>query len=63
LSVEENIDFFAELREVTPVLLAERKRKLLAMTRLDQVPGSSHEAAFRRHEAETRSGLHLDPRT
>jgi len=36
LSVEENIDFFAELREVTPVLLAERKRKLLAMTRLDR---------------------------
>jgi len=34
LSVEENIDFFAELREVTPVLLAERKRKLLVMTRL-----------------------------
>ena len=35
LSVEENIDFFAQLREVPPGLLAERKRKLLAMTRLD----------------------------
>lgn len=36
LSVEENIDFFAQLREVPPGLLAERKRKLLAMTRLDK---------------------------
>jgi len=36
LSVEENIDFFAQLREVPPGLLAERKRKLLAMTRLDE---------------------------
>ena len=36
LSVEENIDFFAELRGVGPRLLAERKRKLLAMTRLDR---------------------------
>ena len=36
LSVEENIDFFAQLREVPPKLLAERKRKLLAMTRLEE---------------------------
>ncbi len=36
LSVEENIDFFAQLREVPPGVLAERKRKLLAMTRLDR---------------------------
>ncbi len=36
LSVEENIDFFAELRLVPSKVLAERKRKLLAMTRLDQ---------------------------
>jgi ABC-2 type transport system ATP-binding protein len=36
LSVEENIDFFAQLREVPPGLLAQRKSKLLAMTRLDQ---------------------------
>ena len=36
LSVEENIDFFAQLREVPPGLLAQRKRKLLAMTRLDR---------------------------
>jgi ABC-type multidrug transport system, ATPase component len=36
LSVEENIDFFAQLREVPPGLLAERKRQLLAMTRLDR---------------------------
>ncbi len=36
LSVEENIDFFAQLREVPPGLLAERKRKLLAMTRLEE---------------------------
>jgi ABC-2 type transport system ATP-binding protein len=36
LSVEENIDFFAQLREVPPGLLAERKRKFLAMTRLDE---------------------------
>ncbi len=35
LSVEENIDFFADLRGVAPRLLAERKRGLLAMTRLD----------------------------
>ncbi|HHH81869.1 MAG TPA: ABC transporter ATP-binding protein, partial [Chloroflexi bacterium] len=34
LSVEENIDFFAQLREVPSGVLAERKRKLLAMTRL-----------------------------
>jgi len=36
LSVEENIDFFAQLREVTPGLLAQRKRQLLAMTRLEE---------------------------
>jgi ABC-2 type transport system ATP-binding protein len=36
LSVEENIDFFAQLREVPPGVLAQRKRKLLAMTRLDR---------------------------
>lgn len=36
LSVEENIDFFAELRDVPPAELALRKHKLLAMTRLDQ---------------------------
>jgi len=36
LSVEENIDFFAQLREVPPKLLAQRKRKFLAMTRLDK---------------------------
>jgi len=35
LSVEENIDFFAQLREVPPGLLVQRKHKLLAMTRLD----------------------------
>jgi len=35
LSVEENIDFFAALREVPPELLAERKHKLLTMTRLE----------------------------
>lgn len=35
LSVEENIDFFAELRDVPPAELAQRKHKLLAMTRLD----------------------------
>ena len=34
LSVEENIDFFAQLREVPADRLAERKRRLLAMTRL-----------------------------
>ncbi len=34
LSVEENIDFFAQLRGVSSGLLAERKRKLLTMTRL-----------------------------
>jgi len=36
LSVEENIDFFAQLRQVPAKLLVERKRKLLAMTRLDR---------------------------
>lgn len=36
LSVEENIDFFARLRLVAEKDLAERKAKLLAMTRLDR---------------------------
>ena len=36
LSVEENIDFFAQLRQVPTEALVERKRKLLAMTRLDR---------------------------
>lgn len=36
LSVEENIDFFAQLRQVTHTQLAERKHKLLRMTRLDK---------------------------
>lgn len=36
LSVEENIDFFAQLRLVSPEQLAERKEKLLAMTWLDK---------------------------
>lgn len=35
LSIEENIDFFAQLRQVSPKQLHERKQKLLAMTRLD----------------------------
>ena len=34
LSVEENIDFFARIREVTSDQLVERKQKFLAMTRL-----------------------------
>lgn len=34
LSVEENIDFFAQLRDVPADVLLERKSKLLAMTRL-----------------------------
>jgi ABC-type Na+ transport system ATPase subunit NatA len=36
LSVEENIDFFARLRMVPREALAERKRILLGMTRLDR---------------------------
>ena len=36
LSVEENIDFFARLRLVTEQDLAERKARLLAITRLDK---------------------------
>lgn len=36
LSVEENIDFFARLRLVPEHELAERKNRLLAMTRLDK---------------------------
>jgi len=36
LSVEENIDFFAQLREVPAQRLAQRKRRLLAMTRLER---------------------------
>ena len=36
LSVEENIDFFAQLRQVPAKALVERKRKLFAMTRLDK---------------------------
>jgi len=35
LSIEENIDFFAQLREVPRDVLAERKARLLAMTRLE----------------------------
>jgi ABC-type multidrug transport system ATPase subunit len=35
LSVEENIDFFARLRSVPRPLLAERKQRLLSITRLD----------------------------
>ncbi len=36
LSVEENIDFFARIREVTSDQLVERKQKFLAMTRLEK---------------------------
>jgi ABC-2 type transport system ATP-binding protein len=36
LSIAENIDFFAQLRQVSPEQLAERKDKLLAMTRLEE---------------------------
>ncbi|MDX1251129.1 MAG: ABC transporter ATP-binding protein [Gammaproteobacteria bacterium] len=36
LSIEENIDFFARLRLVPEAELAARKRRLLAMTRLDK---------------------------
>ncbi|MDP2177552.1 ATP-binding cassette domain-containing protein [Methylicorpusculum sp.] len=36
LSVEENIDFFAQLRQVSLQQLSERKEKLLTMTRLDK---------------------------
>ena len=36
LSVEENIDFFAELRDVPHAELTQRKQKLLGMTRLDK---------------------------
>ncbi|MEY3288986.1 MAG: hypothetical protein RLZZ419_1228 [Pseudomonadota bacterium] len=36
LSIEENIDFFAQLRQVSPEQLAQRKAKLLEMTRLDK---------------------------
>ena len=39
LSVEENIDFFAQLRQVTREQLSERKEKLLTMTRLDEFRG------------------------
>jgi len=35
LSVEENIDFFAQLRDVPSDVLEERKKRLLAMTRLE----------------------------
>jgi ABC-2 type transport system ATP-binding protein len=35
LSVDENIDFFAQVRMVPPKELSERKLRLLAMTRLD----------------------------
>lgn len=36
LSIEENIDFFAQLRQVSPEQLTQRKAKLLEMTRLDK---------------------------
>ena len=39
LSVEENIDFFARVRGVRPADLAQRKKRLLAMTRLDRFTG------------------------
>jgi len=39
LTVEENIDFFAQLREVSREQLISRKRKLLAMTRLEKFTG------------------------
>ncbi|MDD5632615.1 MAG: ATP-binding cassette domain-containing protein, partial [Methylococcales bacterium] len=39
LSVEENIDFFAQLRQVSREQLAERKEKLLTMTRLEGFRG------------------------
>lgn len=39
LSVEENIDFFARLRLVPEAELAERKSRLLAITRLDRFRG------------------------
>lgn len=35
LSIEENVDFFARLRLVPPLVLAQRKTELLAMTRLE----------------------------
>ncbi len=35
LSVEENIDFFARIRQVPPAVLVERKTRLLKMTRLE----------------------------
>jgi ABC-2 type transport system ATP-binding protein len=35
LSVEENVDFFAGIRAVSPADLATRKRRLLSLTRLD----------------------------
>lgn len=38
LSVEENVDFFARLRLVPRDQLAERKRRLLGITRLDRFP-------------------------
>ena len=47
LSVEENIDFFADLRSVPPALRDERKARLLAMTRL---------AAFRARPMKQLSG-------
>jgi len=47
LSVEENIDFFARLRQVPAAELARRKEQLLAMTRL---------AAFRARAAKKLSG-------
>jgi len=47
LSVEENIDFFARLRQVPATELAPRKEQLLAMTRL---------AAFRTRAAKNLSG-------
>ncbi|MCE2969819.1 MAG: ATP-binding cassette domain-containing protein, partial [Burkholderiales bacterium] len=47
LSVEENIDFFARLRQVPAAQLVPRKEQLLAMTRL---------AAFRTRAAKNLSG-------
>ncbi len=41
LSVEENIDFFAQLRRVPQKVLETRKARLLEMTRLEQFKGRS----------------------
>ena len=61
LTVEENLDLFASLHGIPPKMREVRFAELLTMTALGPFRATAGRATFRRHEAEARSGLHLDP--